>query len=116
MESFCETRGGDRIRRAENDGNHPPLRPVELDPHGQGFKPFTGDYRGLGSELHRVLERWVAGERGDPGSCSDRVRLLPPRGSDRTRAPARLRGSTRPHYSGESLRLVECEIEGRNAG
>jgi len=28
MEALRETRGGDRIRRAENDGDHLPLRPA----------------------------------------------------------------------------------------
>ena len=40
---LSDDRSAYRGRRAKNDGDHPPLRPVELDANGEGFKPVTWD-------------------------------------------------------------------------
>ena len=108
MEPLRETRGGDRIRRAENNGNHPPLQAVELDANGEGFKPVTRDRQ----IRHCRAEASSAAPGLCPSACSTTV-ISPSRGEPGMRHPiawecdGTVRATTRATRSCSATRVVD---------
>jgi len=76
-EPLGDARGADRVRRTEDDSDHPPLRPVELDTHREVLKPVSAN---LGCVVRNHLGRYgvIAGEAAVPGFCSRYVRCESP--------------------------------------
>lgn len=71
--SFGDARGADRVRRTEDDSDHPPLCPAELDVDSEILEPFSAN---LSCAARNHLDRHgvIVGEAVVPGFCSRCVR------------------------------------------
>ena len=70
---LSDDRSAYRGRRAKNDGDHPPLRPVELDVNSEILEPVSAN---LSCVARNDLGRHgvMVGEAAVPGFCLRRVR------------------------------------------